>query len=263
MNYNIGAETCCHQYTRRLEMEQEDISNPELMDKINSTDFSFSNAKVVPIDIKVAKGIIEKYEYLGGLAAVNKYAFGLYFGDFLSGVVIFGQEYSINLPFWQERYSMNKDNTLLLNRGVCTWWCPINSNSFLVSKAIGLLPEQYKVITCTVDPLAKERGIIYQACNFHYVGSMRDSNPNIRNKKGSRDRSACIINGKLYTSRSMRSKFGTMKKAVILEQYPDAQFIKVKSKHRYFYFRGTKSDKRFFKNKIKHLIKSYPKDYIT
>ncbi|MCA9750158.1 MAG: hypothetical protein KC414_13705 [Romboutsia sp.] len=261
MDYNKGASTYCHQYNRRLEAEKEDFNNVFLRDKLDNTDLSLKNAVVKPIKIKEAKVVIEKYEYLGGLAAFNKFAFGLFFDNLLSGVVVFGNEYSINLPFWEEKYEMNKDNTILLNRGVCTWWCPKNANSFLVSKAIELLPDNYKVITCTVDPLAKERGIIYQACNFNYVGSMRDSNPNIKNKS-SRDRTGCIIDGKLYTSRSLRNKFGTMKKDIILEIHPNAEFIKVKSKHRYFYFRGSKSDKRFFKNKIKNLIKPYPKDYI-
>ncbi|MDC7251011.1 MAG: hypothetical protein PQJ49_13945 [Sphaerochaetaceae bacterium] len=261
MDYNKVQTEHCFQYQRRLDMALVEAHDDELLAKIDATDFSFYKAVVKPIEIKEAKAIIERYEYLGNIAAFNKFAFGLFFGDLLSGVVIFGSEYSINLPFWQEKYGMNKDNTLLLNRGVCTWWCPKNANSFLVSNAIKQLPEQYKVITCTVDPMAKEKGTIYQACNFHYLGSMRDSNPNLKTS-GKRDRTACIIDGKLLSSRAMRNKFGTMKKAVILEQYPDAEFIKVRSKHRYVFFRGSHKERKTFKNNFKDLIKPYPKTYI-
>ena len=41
-----------------------------------------------------------------------------------------------------------------------------------------MLPEEYKVVTATVDEHAGEIGTIYQACNFHYIGSMRENNPN-------------------------------------------------------------------------------------
>lgn len=243
-------------------MEKQDNDDQELMQKLSNVELDLKKAVVKQIPIKIAKALIQKYEYLGSIAAFNKYAFGLYFGDLLSGVVIFGNEYSINLPFWQEKYNMNKDNTLLLNRGVCTWWCPKNSNSFLITQAIKQLPEQYKVITCTVDPMAKEKGTIYQACNFYYLGSMRDSNPNLTHKKGKRDRTACIINGKIHTSRALRQRFGTMKMGVILEQFPDAKFIKVKSKHRYVFFRGSKVDKKLFKKRFDSLIKPHPKKYI-
>lgn len=261
MDYNTVQSEHCFQYQRRLEMETEDRGNLDFAKLIDSLDKSLKNAKVLPIEIKEAKAMIERYEYLGGIAAFNKFAFGLFLDGVLSGVVIFGSEYSINLPFWQEKYGMDKNNTLLLNRGVCTWWCPKNANSFLVANAIKQLPEQYKVITCTVDPMAKEKGTIYQACNFYYLGSMRDSNPNLKTS-GKRDRTACIIDGKLYSSRAMRNKFGTMKKAVILEAHPDAEFIKVRSKHRYVFFRGTHKEKKTFKSKFASLIKPYPKTYI-
>jgi len=120
-----------------------------------------------------------------------------------------------------------------------------------------MLPPEYEIITCTTDHLAGEVGTIYQACNFHYVGSMRDNNPNIRSKNG--DRFGVIIDGKLFGARAMRSKYGTQKQSVILEHHPDAKFVKQKSKHRYFYFRGSKSViKKHFKA-IKHIVKPYIK----
>lgn len=106
-----------------------------------------------------------------------------------------------------------------------------------------------EIITCTVDHLAGEVGTIYQACNFDYVGAMR---------KG-KERIGCVIDGKLYGSRSLRAKFGHSRKAEILQLCPTAKFIKQKAKDRYFYFRGDKRTRKKNRNAIKHLIKPYPK----
>jgi hypothetical protein len=146
---------------------------------------------------------------------------------------------------------------LLLSRGVCLHWTPKNTGSKLIMSSIKLLPEKYEVITCTTDHLAGEVGTIYQACNFYYVGSMRDSNPNVKSKD--KDRFGVIIDGKLYGSRGIRAKYGTQKKEVILKHHPNAKFVTQKSKHRYFYFRGSKVTKKKHFNAIKHIIKPYIK----
>ncbi len=57
----------------------------------------------------------------------------------------------------------------------------------------------------------------------------------------------------------MRQKFGTQKKSVILERFPEARFITQKSKGRYFYFRGDKRKKKQNMKQIRNIIKPYPK----
>ena len=86
---------------------------------------------------------------------------------------------------------------------------------------------------------------------------MRDSNPNVKSKKGDRD--AWIINNKLYGSRALRQKFNTTKFEVLKKHYPDIKKVKQNSKGRYFYFRGNKKEKKYYLNFIKHLIQPYPK----
>ena len=120
-----------------------------------------------------------------------------------------------------------------------------------------MLPDKYKVVTATIDELAGEIGTIYQACNFVYIGSMRENNPNVKNSKGSRF--GVIINDKLYGARAMRQKVGSQKKEDILKLYPDAKFVKQKAKARYFYFRGTKKEKKYYSKQIEEFIKPYPK----
>ena len=50
-----------------------------------------------------------------------------------------------------------------------------------------------------------------------------------------------------------------MEKEDILKMYPDAKFILQKSKRRYFYFLGNKTEKKYYKSKIEEYIKEYPK----
>jgi len=120
-----------------------------------------------------------------------------------------------------------------------------------------LLPEKYEIVTSTTDHAAGEVGTIYQACNFYYVGSMRDSNPNVKSRK--MDRDAWLIDGKIWSARSIRQKCGSTRIEEITKFFPSVKKIKQHSKHRYFIFRGSKKAKKQHHEAIKDLIKPYPK----
>jgi len=104
--------------------------------------------------------------------------------------------------------------------------------------------------------MAGEIGTIYQSLNWHYMGSMRQQNPNV---KGNRKRFAVRIDGKLYGSRAMRAKVGSQKKADILARYPQAEFTYQVEKHRYINFISDKRTNRDLRRKIEHLFLPYPK----
>ncbi len=216
-------------------------------------DIDLKKAVVREISLNEAKKIIVEYEWLGCLPAVNWKAFGIFFEETLGGAVVFGPEYSENLGVWDKYGYTGK--MILLSRGACVHWTPPNTGSKLIMRAIKMLPEKYKVVTCTVDSLAGEIGTIYQACNFIYVGSMRASNP----RKGGATRQSWLIGGKLYGSRSMRAKIGTQKISEVLKYFPDAKIVTQVSKGRYFHFRGNKDENESNLESIKHLIKPYPK----
>jgi hypothetical protein len=218
-------------------------------------DLSLSKAIVKPIDLTTAKKIIEEYEWLGCMPAISLYSYGIYFDDVCGGCVVFSPEYIENLGKWDKYDYTGK--IILLSRGVCLHWTPINTNSKLIMSSIKMLPKKYKIITATTDHLAGEIGTIYQACNFYYVGSMRDANPNVKSKNGDRD--GWLINGKLYGSRTIRLKYGDTKMETLLKYHKDVKKVKQNSKHRYFYFVGHKNEIKYYKSKIDHLIKPYPK----
>ena len=220
-----------------------------------SIDTDIKKAEVKPIDRKTAKRIVEKYEWLGCMPAIVKYCFGIFWEGICAGVVCYSPEYIENLGRW-DKYDFT-GKIILLSRGVCIHWAHEHSASKLITSSIKMLPEKYKIITATVDDLAGEIGTIYQACNFHYVGSMRDANPNVNSRKGDRD--GWLINGKLYGSRAMRAKFGTTRLEEIKKHHPNVEKVKQNSKGRYFLFRGRKKERAYYKKQIAHLLKPYPK----
>ena len=221
----------------------------------NDVDTDISKAMVRETTQATAKKIIEEYEWLGCLAAVNWHYYGIFFDNVCGGIACYGQEYIENLGIWDKYDYTGK--IILLNRGACVHWAHPHSASKLIRQSMRLLPKKYEIVTCTVDDLAGEIGTIYQACGFDYVGSMRDANPNVNSRKG--DRSAWLINGKLYGPRAMRQQFGTTKIDVIKKSHPNVEHIKQNSKGRYFAFRGSKKTKKENRKNIDHLIKPYPK----
>ena len=229
-------------------------------------DTDISRAVVRETTHDTAKSIIDEYEWMGCMAAVTWHYYGIFFGNVCGGVVCYGPEYSENLGI-QARESGRKcadwskygyeGRMILLNRGACVHWAHPHSASKLIRASMKMLPKKYEVVTCTVDDLAGEVGTIYQACGFHYVGSMRDANSKVNSRKGDRD--AWLIDGKLYGSRNIRAKFGTTKMEEIKRHHPDARKVKQNSKGRYFAFRGSKKVKRTHLAAIAHLIQPYPK----
>lgn len=220
-------------------------------------DLSPSNAVVRPITRKEAEAIILKYEWLGCMPAIAYHYYGLFFGDHLAGVTVFGTDYAENIGVW-DKYGFT-GKMILLNRGACVWWAPPFAGSMLIRKSIDLLPPEYEVVTATVDELAGEIGTIYQACGFHYIGCMRAKNSKIKGK--AKERFAVLIDGKLYGSRSIRAKIGSQRKEEILKAFPNSkiEFIKQKAKSRYFCFRGSKKIQKQHFKAIEHLIEPYPK----
>lgn len=237
------------QYKMRKEKAEEESKHPYWL----NLDLDVTHSAVREITRAEATRIIEEYEWLGCMPSISSYYYGIFFTDTVTGdeicggAVVYGTEYSENTGVWDKYGYTGK--ILLLARGVCLHWTKKNTNSHLIMESMKLLPPQYEVITCTVDNLAGEVGTIYQACNFDYVGVMRKT----------KERTGCVIDGKLYGSRSLRAKFGTQDKEKILAMCPTAKFIKQKSKGRYFYFRGSKKTRRANRQSIQHLIKPYPK----
>ena len=246
-------------YQHKIRKEQEIIeSNTITFDKNH---LLLENTTIKLIEYNEVKNIIIKYEWLKTMPLFNKFFFGIYFNinknSYLGGVVIYSEEYSANKANTWDKYEFT-NKIILLSRGVCLWWTPKNTASYFISKTTEWLKKNtdYKIITATVDPAAGEMGTIYQSLNWHYVGLMTGNYG--KNGKETK-RFSVFINGKLRYSRSIRKEFGTIKKNVILEKYPNAIFLPQYRKRRYFYFIGNKTENKKLLKNIAHLILPYPK----
>lgn len=215
---------------------------------------SLENSIIKLVEKKDIIKFIEEHEWMKSVPPYTKYHFGLYFivdgKEYLGGALTFQDDYSHNLDTWK-KYKF-KGEILLLSRGACAWWTPKNSASFFITKAIKWIKQNTncKVVTATVDITAGEVGIIYQSLNWNYLGLMSGN----QNKK----RLNAIIDGKRYTTRSLRSKFGTIKKEEILKIHSNTIFEYVERKKRYITFIGSKKEIKNNKSKIENLFKPYP-----
>jgi hypothetical protein len=131
-----------------------------------------------------AAEIIHRYEWLATMGAASVcYGLETSAGE-LAGVVVFhkralstsdcekarGHSNSFKLfkeptPEWLQRGGY-------LIRGACVHWAHPHAGSFLISRACKAASEAYgwHVFFAYSDPMAGERGIIYRALNWHYLG---------------------------------------------------------------------------------------------
>ena len=113
-----------------------------------------SAAEVRATDYETAKRIIEQFEYLGTMPAVARFFFGIFFGDRLGGVVVYGDEAGDSLGVW-ERYGY-AGQIIALSRGACLPWAHEHAASKLDPPIDGPIAARYKVVTATFDRSAGE-----------------------------------------------------------------------------------------------------------
>lgn len=207
--------------------------------------------KVLPITADDYKEWLLYKHYAHRIPSVS-YAFGLYHGDTLEAVITFGMPPSPPLMkgiFGEDgdKYGYN-DKILELNRLCANDGLPKNALSFLVSRALQSLPRPMCVVSFA-DSGMNHHGYIYQATNWIYTGlSVAMSDWVI---EGREDKHRRHIKEEI-------DKYGGIEKAK--EILGDKLFLKERSrKHRYFYFLGSRTDRRIMKMILKYPVCPYPK----
>ena len=175
------------------------------------------------------------------------YAFGLFDGDMLVGVVTYGTPPSSTLKkgIAGEGYS---GDVLELNR-----LCLLNNNkneaSFLIGSSLKMLPAN-KIIVSFADTEQGHKGVVYQATNFIYTGlSAKRTDWKVRGKEHLHGQTiADEFRGVKNRAQAMRDKYG------------DDFYLKPRSrKHRYIYIVGDKRYKRDVLRALKYKVEKYPK----
>lgn len=204
------------------------------------------NYKVLTVKREEYKHFILDIHYAGRFPSVS-YAFGLYRGVDLVGVVCYGTPSSSTLRKGVAGVDHIQD-ILELNR-LCLLDNLKNEASFLIGKSLKLLPDK-KIVISFADCSQGHKGYVYQACNFTYHGL-------------SAKRTDWALHSKPHLhGQTIGDEFRGMKGRAKLmrEKYGEDFYLKPRPrKHRYIYVIGSKGWKKYIKSKIKYKEEGYPK----
>ena len=161
----------CFQYQRRLDTYEEDKEkygwSDEDIKKIKLSDFNY-----MPLTSDKEKSdateFIKRYEWLGTIGSYPTHWFGAYDNGILGGVIIMGMPNAFSKMLGENTKNIER----LIARGASASWCPMNLGSNFLMWCIKWMVKntKYRLFTCYSDPQAKEKGSIYQALNFYYLG---------------------------------------------------------------------------------------------
>ena len=155
-----------HQYKKRIQYYKEDIDqlpfNPEII-KASDFDLTIENLSNEIVSF------IERYEWLGTIGVSPKWCFTARFKGFLGGVVLINEPvaYSKILGNDTPKYEA------LIQRGASISWAPKNLGSRLIMYSCRWMVNntEKRAFVGYADINADEKGIIYRACNFEYLGA--------------------------------------------------------------------------------------------
>ena len=198
------------------------------------------NYYISKISYNQTKPFILDIHYAKRMPSIS-YAYGMYKNNQLVGVVTYGKPPSPALC----KGIMGQENAHLileLNRLVLLN-NEKNEASILISNSLKLLPKP-KIIVSYADTEQNHIGLVYQATNFIYTG-LSDKRKEWRMK-----------NSKLH-SRTICQTYSLEERKSNQDKF---ELIDRPRKHRYIYFLGNKTEKKYFKKNLKYQIKPYPKN---
>ncbi len=186
--------------------------------------------EVKKITTKECHDLILNVHYAHRLPSIS-FAYGLFEDGNLIGCCTFGSPASPSLVkgVCGGKYMRN---VIELNRLVLKFNRK-NEASFLVSKALSLLPRP-KVVISYADTAQNHTGIVYQATNFLFTGTSKPRTDIDTGEKHSRHYEGITD----YTKRKYRS-----------------------AKHRYIMFLGSKVEKKKMMRELQYKVLEYPKNH--
>lgn len=230
---------------------REKLINSLDVNDLKCDDIDLNKLEVRQMTTKDARGYIALFHYSNMMVDSTKFTFGGFVDDKLIGICCFGMgssqsQYKAVIP------DIQNGEHLELTRLWCLHEAPRNTESMLISRALKLLPPQYKLILSYADSSHGHGGTIYQATNWYYLGTTKGCN-RIVDADGNEMHNRLIS---LYRQRHPHLKDKTAKE--IRELY-NWKVVKGGVKHRYVFLRGNKQEKKRMYNIIKDRIQPYPK----
>lgn len=198
--------------------------------------------KVKSIDSYLCKDWLINKHYARRVPMIE-FSFGLYENNILIGVCTYGTTLAIGIRklFNEKVYELNR---LCVNDGL-----EKNVLSFFVSQTIKMMPKTC-VLLSYADINQGHNGYIYQATNWIYTGLSAIVKE--YKVKGQEDMHSQTLFDK---SKGKKDRVGYLKSIYGDDLYMDYR----PRKHRYFYFKGNKNQKKTMFNNLKFKIEEYPK----
>jgi hypothetical protein len=200
--------------------------------------------EIKAISNKEATAVVIEHHYLHRKAPCS-FAFGLFKGDTIVGVIIYGTPSSATLRSGIAGVA-NKDNVIELTRLWVDDSVPKNGESFLIGNTLSLINKE--IVVSYAEIQQGHIGVVYQATNWLYTGL-------------SAKRTDWVIEGIDKHSQTLADKYTSKE---IREIYGDKFSLKPRPrKHRYVYLNCNKYRKKQLMKELKYAIMPYPKRIIT
>lgn len=194
----------CFQYQKKLETYDDDKKrlgwDDAYIKSITLDDYEFSfidneDGK------REAREFIRKYEWLGEISQFSTHYFKATHKGQLACIVIFSQPNSFSKLLGDDTPKLER----LISRGASASWATKGLASKMIAWCMKWMVNNtpYRLFTAYSDPQAKERGVIYRALNFYYLGqgsgtAVRCVNPYNKTK---------IISDRTFRARSFYKRY--------------------------------------------------------
>lgn len=209
------------------------------------------NLQVLPIAPEQTYDWLRRVHYAGRIPSIS-YAFGLYDGAELVGIITYGTPSSAPL---REGIAgkENARHVLELNR-LCFAAPMKNGASMLVSQSMKMLPKP-SIVVSYADIGQGHVGYVYQACNFIYTGlSAKRTDWKIDGMDG--------LHGQTIADMSRQAAGGERgsRAAFMREKFGDKFKVEDRArKHRYIFVTGRKFDRQRLISALRYPAEAYPK----
>lgn len=192
------------------------------------------------IDYKTAMDVIVREHYLHRKCPCTN-AFGLFLGDELKGVVVYGTPASSPLRVGIAGAG-NANNVVELTR---LWVCdsvPRNGESFLIGNTVAMAGKE--IVVSYAEIQQGHVGVVYQATNWLYTGlSAKRTNWTVEGLD-----KHCQTLADKYTAAEIREKYGDR---FSLQERP--------RKHRYVFLNAKGARRKVLLSELRYPLLPYPK----
>ena len=200
-----------------------------------------SPLQVVVIDKKIASRFILEKHYSHRMP-IFWYGFGLVENRRIVGVIVYGQP---SAPIQIYAFK-NRDFKMIELSRLVIQTKTRNAASFLISHSLKMLPTPCSVISYA-DSEYNHCGYVYQATNWIYTGATISHDH------------LYLYNGERLHPMTVRDRFGVTKIKEWAKEN-NIESVKPSPKHRYFFFVGSKNDKKKMASLLSYkIISEYPK----